>query len=107
MENIVITEEQFEERFTMLDNHFYENPNDCSFNGCLFETYGEEREYVNRVVLDPVKKRHLWTIVEGDSGDKLYYQSGYHIINRLGFFFTSEPVTEDHLTVVIDITPDV
>jgi len=107
MENIVITEEQFEERFTMLENHFYENPNDCSFNGCLFETYGQEREFVNQAVLDENKKRHLWTIVEGDDDTKLYYQSGYHIVNRIGFFFTMEPVTEDHLTVVIDITPDV
>ena len=64
MENIVITEDQFDERFTMLKNHFY---NDT----------------------------------------KLYYQSGFHIVNRLGFFFTEEEVTEDHLTVVIDITPDV
>ena len=105
MDNAVITEEQFEERFTMLENHFYNDPNDCSFNGCLFETYGEERDFVNEAVINPMKKKHLWTIMESDCGDKLYYVSGYHIVNRIGFFFTQEEVTEEHLTVEIDVTP--
>ena len=106
MDNAVITEEQFEERFTMKKNHFYEDPNDCSFNGCLFETYGEERDFVNEAIIDPIKNKHLWTIIEGDCDDKLYYVSGYHIVNRFGFFFTEEEVTEEHLTVEIDITPN-
>ena len=104
MNNDVINEDQFEERFTMKKNHFYEDPNDCSFNGCLFETYGEEREYVNDAITGPMKK-HLWTIVEGDDGNTLYYVSGYHVVNRMGFFFTEEKVTEEHLTVEIDVTP--
>ena len=106
MNNIVITENEFEERFTMLKNHFYNDPNDCSFNGCLFETYGEERDFVNDAVLGTMKKKHLWTIIEGDDGNTLYYVSGYHVVNRMGFFFTEEEVTEDHLTVEIDVTPD-
>jgi hypothetical protein len=106
MENIVITENQFDERFTRLDNHFYNDPNDCSFGGSLYETYGEERDFVNEAVINPMKKKHLWTIVESDDGDTLLYMSGYHIVNRIGFFFTQEEVTEDHLTVRIDITPD-
>jgi len=106
MNNTVITEEQFDERFTMLENHFYNDPNDCSFNGSLYETYGEERDYVNEAVNNPMKRKHLWTIVESDDGDKLFYQSGFHMVNRIGFFFTTEEVTEEHLTVIIDVTPD-
>lgn len=107
MENVIITEDQFDERFIMMKNHFYDNPDDCSFNGCLFETYGKEMDYITEARFNSMKQKHLWTIVESDDGDKLYYQSGYHIVNRIGFFFTEEEVVEKHLTVVIDITPDV
>lgn len=106
MNNTVITENEFDERFTMLENHFYNDPNDCAFSGCLYETYGEERDFVNEAIIDPMKKKHLWTIMESDCGDKLYYVSGFHVVNRIGFFFTSEEVTEERLTVVIDVTPD-
>ena len=46
MENIVIknlTEEEFLNEFTRQENHF---DNNAGFSGCLFETFGEELEYV-------------------------------------------------------------
>jgi hypothetical protein len=95
MKQINLTEEQFDERFTPVKNHFYPRPEDCSFNGCIFETYGQEHEYILSIANDPIKKRNLWTIVESDTNDNLYYISGYRLVNRLGFLITEEPVESD------------
>lgn len=55
--------------------------------GCLFETYGEEEDYI--LSLDPHK---VWTLVEADG--KEYIESGRHFVNRLGYFVTRTPWVE-------------
>ena len=84
-------EDWFIETFNPQQNHLDDN---ASFNGWMYETYGDEIEYV----FDLSKKSNrVWTIIEGDY-DTLFYASGFHYVNRLGFI-----VTEKEYDRVMDI----
>lgn len=100
MEHKVITEDEFYERFTPCKNEINEN---ASFGGCLFETYGEELEIIRKT--NHFAPKRVWTIVETDG--KIYYQSGYHFVNRLGYLITEETVENDtEYTVVLEDLTD-
>ena len=111
-----LTEEQFDEMFTPQINHIErakaENtgvPDDsiCSFNGCMYETYGEDIDYV----LKMAEENRVVTIVEGEDEDDedgeldedgeiithstWYYSSGYHLVNRIGYLILDKPYLED------------
>ncbi len=76
-----ITEDQFDTEFQPQPNML--NPN-ASWDGCLYETYGEDLSHVSGT--DP---HHVWTWVEGDKGE--YLVSGLHYVNRLGYLITARP----------------
>lgn len=83
-----ITEDEFFDTYKFQPNHF--NPDagwsiddDC---GCMFETYGEELEYVKSV--DP---RNVWTIVNGSDGGE-FILSGFHVVNRVGYLVSLQPI---------------
>ncbi len=104
MENLnieKITEDDFYEKFNRRKNHLYKN---AGFDGCLFETYGEELDYVFKMS----KMNYVVTIFEGDEdGERtfisddgieiteplpnMYYASGFHLVNRLGYFVLDKP----------------
>lgn len=106
MENklTLLTEEQFDKKFKLVKNHIDKN---ASFDGKMFETFGLELEYV----LIMAKENRVVTIIEGEdvpdeSGEMdedgevvmhstIYYASGYHLVNRLGFLIVDKPITED------------
>jgi len=85
---IELTEDEFDVRFPLVPNHI--NPQATwavgDGPGCLFETFGEEFEFVRRY-----DRRKVWTLVDGNDGD-LYITSGLHFANRVGFLITREPV---------------
>lgn len=85
---IEMTEDEFDDRYKLVPNHL--NPNAGwaygDGNGCLFETFGEELDYVRSQ--DP---QTIWTLVDGSDGD-LYLQSGYHFVNRIGYLLSTLPV---------------
>ena len=83
-----LTENEFDEKFTPVENHLDDN---ASFSGCMFETYGEEVDYVFK--LSKTTKK-VWTIIEGDD-DTLFYVTGFHLVNRLGFLVTEESYEEE------------
>lgn len=83
-----LTESEFEEQFNTRKNHL---DNNASFDGCMFETYGAERDYVFELAK---KEKRVWTIIESDDGD-FYYESGFHIVNRIGFLITEEEYKEE------------
>lgn len=56
--------------------------------GCLFETYGEEFEFVCQQA-----PATIWTFVDGDNGDQ-YVVSGFHFVNRVGYLISTEPVPD-------------
>lgn len=88
---IELTEDEFDDQYPLVPNHI--NPNATwvigDTGGCLFETYGEEFEFVRRQ--DP---RTVWTLVDGDDGD-MYVISGFHFVNRVGYLVSTIPVPED------------
>lgn len=57
----------------------------------LFETYGEEFDFVFN---SPEKK--VWTWVDGSDGT--YIVSGLHMVNRIGYFVTEEE-WQSHMVV--------
>ena len=63
---ITITEEQFDEQFTPVKNHIDTN---ASFDGCLFETYGEEIDYITEKAQSNINQ--IWTILETDTKSRL------------------------------------
>ena len=79
-----VTECEFESRFPLLTNHLNSN---ASWNGCMFETFGEEMAFVLRQ--DP---RTVWTLVDDDDGDVLL--SGCNSVNRIGYFISTVPVPD-------------
>ena len=95
---IELTEDQFDEQYVLIRNHI--NPSAGwvygEGRGCLFETYGEEFDFVRRY--DPKK---VWTLVDGDDGD-MYVISGLHFVNRVGYLLSRDPVP-DNVTVQVHV----
>jgi len=98
MNHIEITEDAFHALFQPLENQF---DSSASFgtvdgNGTMFETYGEEFEFVRGQ--DP---RTVWTLIDGDDGPLI--SSGYHLVNRLGYFVSKQSLPDDvGITVLLD-----
>ena len=100
MEKITtLTEEQFEEQFTTVENHIDDN---AGWNGSMFETFGEELEYVKTV--NHLFRNNVWTLVEGDD-DTMYISNGMRLVNRMGYFITREE-WQGETDVVIDMSID-
>jgi hypothetical protein len=78
-----ISEDVFYEEYKPVKNHLDDN---ASFDGCLFETYGEELDYIYEL---NKKSNKVWTIIEGDD-DNMTYLAGFHIVNRFGFLVTEK-----------------
>lgn len=100
-----ITEEKFYEKYIPQINHIVRAETDksvadediCSWSGCMYETYGEELDYI--VEEANANKNNVWTIIEEDG--KMYILSGYHVVNRLGYLITETPYeTEDNINIV-------
>jgi len=91
-----LTEEQFDDYFELLDNHIDDN---AAFDGKLFETYGEEMSFV----IEMAKQNRVITIIENDEGceededgftsPSMYYVSGMHLVNRIGYLISQTPIT--------------
>jgi len=94
MDNIItITEDQFYEKFNPVKNHLDDN---ASFDGCLFETYGEQVDFVFEL---SQKEKRVWTIIEGEN-DSMFYITGFHYVNRIGFLVTEEEYTEETEVII-------
>lgn len=84
-----ITEDNFDEIFKPQINHIERakqpmsvaDEDLCSFSGQMYETYGEEVEFVFNLAKTT---NRVWTIVEGDD-DTMFYCAGFHYVNRIGF----------------------
>jgi hypothetical protein len=73
------------------------SPDDmCSFGGCMYETFGEELEYVKNK-----PNKNIWTIVDTD-GDDLLILAGFHFVNRLGYLITNEEWEDEHEEYLCD-----
>jgi hypothetical protein len=61
-----------------------------------FETYGEDIELVNK--MNPL---HVWTEVETGQGN--YIIEGVHYVNRINYFITVKPRTNNDSTYEIKV----
>jgi len=83
---IEITEDEWFNKFKPIPNHIDEN---ASFsdgdNGYMFETYGEELEFVKSQ-----EPNRIWTYCDGDDRGTYIFE-GMRIVNRIGYFVTTVP----------------
>ena len=99
MDYMEITMEEWEATYKPISNHLDDN---ASFQnedgeGIMFETYGEEVKFVKSQ-----NPNNIWTYVDGDSNSSLII-SGWHFVNRLGYFITEVPCPDDtDICVVLD-----
>lgn len=88
------------EKYRPVKNHLDE---DASWQGedgvgVMFETYGEELDYVLSVAKSDPKC--VWTYVDGDDGSTLVI-NGYHLVNRIGYFVTEVPAADESVFVQV------
>ena len=77
--------DQWEEKYKPINNPFSENN--------LFETFGEEYDFVERV--NPL---NIWTLVDGEDGT--YIVEGLHYVNRVGYFVTGVPHNNEEIEIL-------
>jgi hypothetical protein len=85
MPSTELTEEQWADTYRPTANPH--DPN-AAWDGLMFETYGPELDTVHSTPTN-----HVWTYVEGENGT--YLVSGYHWVNRIGYFICEEPAAPD------------
>lgn len=73
------------------------------YEGTMFETYGPELTYVKNIA--HAAPNRVWTLVSGDNGG-LYITSGWHFVNRLGYFVTAIPCENDDIIEICVGDPD-
>jgi hypothetical protein len=73
-----ISYEQWLEKYRPIKNPF---DSDAPFEGCMFETYGADLEFVH---IQPARK--IWTLLDCDG--KLILCEGFHYVNRHGYFIS-------------------
>lgn len=90
----IITDQEWTETYQPIKNPI--DP-DASCDGEMFETYGEDLDFVRQQ-----NPAHIWTYADDDNG-KPFIQSGYHLVNRIGYFVTKNPFDiADSVCVRID-----
>jgi hypothetical protein len=94
---IELTFEEADEQFKFMVNNYDDN---ASFEGLMFETYGDEVEYVKT-------KPHnrIWMYGDGDDGG-LYIWSGWGFVNRIGYFISENPVPDNTIIQIMVAEPD-
>ena len=89
--------EEWLDTFTPLPNELCDG---ASYDGFMFETYGEEVKHVMSVLnIDPAR---IWTLVDGGESDNPEITSGFHYANRIGYFITDKPCPNDQFITVND-----
>ncbi len=87
MDNFIeMTEEEWFNTYKPIKNHIALN---SSFDGHMFETYGDEVEFIK--TQDPDR---IWMLGDGDDGG-MYIWSGWGFVNRIGYFVTEVPFPDN------------
>ncbi len=83
---IEMTEEDWFNTYKPIKNNLVEN---SSFDDHMFETYGEEVEFVKAQ-----DENRIWMLGDGDDGG-MYIWNGWGFVNRIGYFVTEVPCPPD------------
>lgn len=92
-EVITMTTDEFNERYKPIKNHLDGN---ASFDGCMYETYGEEMGHVLNV--HETEPNRVWTVLDVDG--RTIISNGLHYVNRLGYMITEVPFTGKFCEVI-------
>lgn len=79
-----MTYEEFVAKYKPVQNHLVEG---SAFNGTMFETLGEEYDYLRELLVQGQQKR-IWTYV--CEGNFEMIVSGLWLVNRVGYFVTEK-----------------
>ena len=90
---VELTEEDWFNTYKPIKNHLEPT---SSFDGHMFETYGDEVEFVKTQ-----DENRIWMIGDGDDGG-MYIWSGWGFVNRIGYFVTEVPFP-DNTTIQIQV----
>lgn len=85
--------DEWVDTYKPITNHIDTN---ASFDGLMFETYGEEVEFVKAQ-----DENRIWMYGDGDDGGS-YLWSGWGFVNRIGYFITEVPFP-DNTTIQVQI----
>jgi hypothetical protein len=88
--------DEWQSGYSPIQNQVLPFGDERGYEGTLFETYGAELDYVIKVA--NLYPRTVWTL--DDTG---IICSGYHIVNRLGYFISLVPYRDNVCITVIDI----
>ena len=91
-----ITMDEWETQFKPINNHLGDNPSFQDENGVgiMFETYGEELDYI-----DSCDEHNVWTYVDSDLGTEIL--AGKYLVNRIGYFVTEKAWDDVNVTVLV------
>lgn len=94
MEHLVeMSLDEWLDTYKPIPNHFTPH---AAFDGTMFETFGEELEYINSI-----SPEFIWTWIEGDGGS--YIIDGRHFVNRLGYFVSEYARTNDKQFIEVTV----
>jgi hypothetical protein len=79
---IELSEDEWENTFELVENHI-------TGEGQLFETYGDELEFIQNL-----PDQNVWTLADGDDGG-IYISEGMHFVNRIGYYVTAKPWSKE------------
>ena len=86
----ILTYNEWEDSFKPIHNPSSDDPD---FWGCMFETFGKDLEEVKQY-----QNNQIWTLVDNNPNSSyLDVVSGFHLVNRMGYFVTEVPWTEEVL----------
>ncbi len=84
MDTLEQTIEDWEENFKPIIN----NEDTASWGGIMFETYNPDLDFVRKCPIE-----HIWSLIDGD--ESVWIVTGYHFVNRIGYFITEIPWVEE------------
>jgi hypothetical protein len=82
---------EWAEKYKPIKNHLVKDPDQQ-----MFETYGEELEYVQSI-----EPNRIWTYLDGDMSSLVC--AGYHFVNRIGYYITEVPWTDEDDYVLLSV----
>jgi hypothetical protein len=97
---IEMTFDEWVDTYKPIVNHIDTNASfDNGYGGLMFETYGEEVDFVKEQ-----PENRIWMYGDGDDGGG-YLWSGWGFVNRIGYFITEVPFPDNTTIQVLVSTP--
>lgn len=88
--------QEFVATYRPIQNHLCEG---SPLGGTMFETYGDEMDFVKEVLAQAGNKR-IWTYVSEGNSEMIV--AGLRFVNRLGYIITEEEWDDDWEAIDLD-----